>query len=179
MANKLSIRLSGTGGQGIILGGIILAEAAILDGKEVVQTQSYGPEARGGASKAEVIISDEIIKYPKVTIPDYLLLMSQEAAKIYASNIKDEGLIVVDNSIVPEIPQAKAKIVKVPISQLAREEIGNELTANILAVGALASAGNIVSLESLEKAVSLRLPRVAQLNIKALNLGWDWGQKKE
>ncbi len=177
MANKLSIRLSGTGGQGIILGGIILAEAAILDGKEVVQTQSYGPEARGGASKAEVIISDETIKYPKVTTPGYLLLMSQEAARIYASNIKEDGLIVVDNSIVPELPQVKAKIVKVPVSQLAREEIGNELTANILAVGALAGAGNIVSLASMEKAVHLRLSKVAELNIKALKLGWEWGQR--
>jgi 2-oxoglutarate ferredoxin oxidoreductase subunit gamma len=177
MNAKKEIRLSGTGGQGIILGGILLAEAAILDGKEVVQTQSYGPEARGGASRAEVIIDEKPILYPKVITPGYLLLMSQEAAGLYAKTIAEGGLIVMDSSTIREMPPVKAAVLQVPITKLAREEIGNELTANILAIAALSAIGDIVSKESLEEAVKDRLAKVADINIKALNLGWEWGKK--
>lgn len=177
MSTKKEIRLSGTGGQGIILGGIMLAEAAVYDGKEVVQTQSYGPEARGGASKAEVIISDSPILFPKVEIPGYLLIMSQEAAKLYASSVTPNGLIVVDSSSVEKIPPVQAKVVYLPLTQLAKEEMGNVQTTNVIAIGALAAAGNIVTLESLEKAVRHQLAKVAELNIKALKLGWEYGLK--
>ncbi len=177
MAEKYDIRLSGTGGQGLILAGIILADAAILDGKSAVQTQSYGPEARGGASKAEVIISDGQILYPKVIQPKYLLLMSQEAARLYAKNINPAGTVIIDTTMVSDIPAINAKTVEIPITELAREEIGNELTANMLAIGAIAAAGNIVTKESLEKIISKRLAKVAALNIKAMNLGWELASK--
>jgi 2-oxoglutarate ferredoxin oxidoreductase subunit gamma len=177
MDNRVEIRLSGTGGQGLILGGILLAEAAVLDGKEVVQTQSYGPEARGGASKAEVIISDSEIHYPKVVTPNYLLLMSQQAAKLYATTIAKDGLIIMDETLIVNLPEVEARVIRVPLTRLAKETIGNEMTANVLAVGALAAAGGIVSQESLEKAVRLRLPRIADINTKALKLGWEWGLK--
>ena len=177
MSFKINIRLSGTGGQGIISGGIILGEAAVLDGQEVVQTQSYGPEARGGASKAEVILSDQPIKYPKVIMPQYLLLMSQKAADLYADKVTEDGVILVDNSIVNEMPAVKAQVINVPISQLAREQIGNILTANVLAIGALAAVGNLVPLNALEEATRNRLPKVADLNVQALKLGWEWGKK--
>ena len=176
MSDKIDIRLSGTGGQGIISGGIILAEAAVIDGKEVIQTQSYGPEARGGASKAEVIISDEPIKYPKVIIPHYLLLMSQKAADLYADKVAEDGVILVDTTNVPQMPSVKSRVIQLPLSQLAKEEIGNSLTTNVLAIGALAAIGNLVSLQSLQEATRKRLPKVAALNIRALNLGWDWGK---
>lgn len=174
---KKDIRLSGTGGQGIILSGILLAEGAILDGKEVVQTQSYGPEARGGASKAEVIISDKPILYPKVVLPEFLLLMSQEAVRLYASGIKEDGIIVLDSSIIKDVPQVKAKIIKIPITQLAAEEIGSPLTANVLAVGSLTAASGIVSKESMLEAIKTRLPKVAGINTKAYLLGWEWVTK--
>ncbi|MGI6144957.1 MAG: 2-oxoacid:ferredoxin oxidoreductase subunit gamma [Clostridia bacterium] len=177
MSVKIDIRLSGTGGQGIISGGIILAEAAVIDGKEVIQTQSYGPEARGGASRAEVIISDEPIKYPKVIIPNYLLLMSQKAADLYANKVAEGGIILVDTTNVPNMPSVKTRVINLPLSQLAMEEIGNKLTTNVLAIGALAAIGNLVTLESLQEATRKRLPKVAALNIRALNLGWDWGKK--
>ena len=173
----VEIRLSGTGGQGIISGGIILAEAAVIDGKEVVQTQSYGPEARGGASKAEVIISDVPVKYPKVITPQYLLLLSQKAADLYADKVAENGIILVDISNVPKMPPVKTRVIKLPLSQMAREEIGNKLTTNVLAIGALAALGNLVSLQALEKATRKRLPKVADLNIRALNLGWECGKK--
>ncbi len=177
MSNKAEIRLSGTGGQGIILGGILLAEGAVLDGKEVVQTQSYGPEARGGASKTEVIISDKEILYPKVVTPKYLLLMSQEAARLYAKTVARDGLIIMDETTIQEFPEVEARVIRVPLTRLARETIGNEMTANILAIGALAAAGAIVSRESLEEAIRLRLARIAAINIEALKLGWEWGLK--
>jgi 2-oxoglutarate ferredoxin oxidoreductase subunit gamma len=175
---KKEIRLSGTGGQGIILGGIILAEGAIHDGKEVVQTQSYGPEARGGASKAEVIISNEAILYPKVIIPRYLLLMSQEAANLYAAGVEEDGIIVMDSSMIREMPEVQAKVIRIPITQLAVEEIGNALTANVLAVGALTAATCVVSKESMIEAVKARLPKVAAINTQAFLLGWEWGIKE-
>jgi len=174
---NIDIRLSGTGGQGIISGGIILAEAAIINGKEVVQTQSYGPEARGGASKAEVILSDEPIKYPKVIIPEYLLLMSQKAADLYADNVAEGGVILVDTTNVPHMPSIKTRVISLPLTQLAMEEIGNKLAANVLAIGAIAAIGDLVSLEALEEATRNRLPKVADLNVRALRLGWDWGKK--
>lgn len=177
MSGNIEIRLSGTGGQGIISGGIILAEAAVIDGKEVVQTQSYGPEARGGASKAEVIISDEPVTYPKVIIPQYLLLMSPKAADLYADKVAEGGIILVDTSSVPSMPEVKARTIKLPISQLALEEIGNKQTANILAIGALAAIGDLVSLAALEEATRNRLPKYADLNIRALRLGWDTAKK--
>lgn len=174
---KKEIRLSGTGGQGIILAGILLGEAAILDGREVVQTQSYGPEARGGASKAEVIISDSPILYPKVIVPCCLLIMSQEAAAKYAGSITENGVVVYDNSIISELPATKAKVKGIPLTRLAREEIGNIMTTNIISLGALAAADSLVSIESLETAVGERLGRLAELNIRALRLGWEWGLK--
>jgi len=173
MQNKTEVRLSGTGGQGIILSGIILAEAAVIDGKKVVQTQSYGPEARGGASKAEVIISDSLILYPKVVKPRFLLLMSQEAARLYAGNVAEDGLVVLDSSVIQSIPPSPARILAMPITELAGEKVGSPLTANILAIGALASAAKLVSYEAMKEALRLRLPRVFNLNCRALELGWE------
>src|SRR5665647_501001 len=103
------IVLTGTGGQGLILAGIILAEAAVLDGKQAIQTQSYGPEARGGASRAEVIISDEPIDYPKVQKADTLLAMSQEAFNKYGGSIGAEGILVVDTTFVRELKETAAQ----------------------------------------------------------------------
>ena len=94
---KQELRLSGTGGQGLILAGIILAEAALLDGKLAIQSQSYGPEARGGSSKSEVMISEEAIHFPKVTEPNLLLAMSQEAANKYSTDLSPESILVTDS----------------------------------------------------------------------------------
>ena len=102
---RIEIRLSGSGGQGLILAGIILAEAAIIDGKNAVQTQSYGPEARGGASRSEVIISNGSIDYPKVSKSDILLALTEEAVIKYKGSLKEDGLLILDSSIEkPECP---------------------------------------------------------------------------
>lgn len=168
----LEISLSGTGGQGLILAGIILAEAAILDGKQTIQTQSYGPEARGGASKAEVIISEEEIDYPKVLAPDILLVMSQEAYNKYAGILKKNGRLLADSTLVKEISGPEAEVIALPITRTAREELGNAMFANIIALGALVAATGAVSEESLTKAVLARVPRgTEEKNQKALALG--------
>lgn len=170
MSPRFEIRLAGSGGQGLILAGIILAEAAgIYDGKFVCQSQSYGPAARGGASKAEVVISDEEIDYPKAIQPDVLLAMNQKSLDTYLSDLQPDGLLLVDATLVPEIPDHQA--VAIPFTRMARE-LGKEMAANIVALGALATLTGVVSLEGLEKAVLARVPpATAELNKRALAEG--------
>ncbi len=154
----------------MILAGIILAEAAgIYDGKFVCQSQSYGPAARGGASKAEVVISDEEIDYPKAIQPDVLLAMNQKSLDTYLSDMKPDGLLLVDATLVPEIPDHQA--IAIPFTRIARE-LGKEMVANIVALGALAQLTGVVSLKSLEAAVLARVPpATVELNKKALAAG--------
>ena len=116
--SSTEIRLSGSGGQGLLLAGIILAEAAILDGKNAVQTQSYGPEARGGASKSEVIISEGDIYYPKVRKPNVFLALTQEAYNKYVGSTCEEGVIIADESV--EITDVKCAKNSLPILDTAR-----------------------------------------------------------
>jgi 2-oxoglutarate ferredoxin oxidoreductase subunit gamma len=170
------ISLSGTGGQGIILAGIILAEAAILENKQAIQTQSYGPEARGGASKSEVIISDEEIDYPKIVTADILLAMSDEAVKKYLGMLKKGGQLIVDTSIVTEIPEVEAQIFPVALTKAAKDEIGNAMFANLVSLGVLVAVSNIVTRESLTAAVLRRVPKGTEaINQKALELGFRLG----
>lgn len=170
------ISLSGTGGQGIILAGIILAEAAILEDKQAVQTQSYGPEARGGASKSEVLISDEAIDYPKIVTADILLAMSQEALNKYIGMLKKGGTLIVDTSIVTDIPAVEAKVYQVALTKTAREELGNVMFANLVATGVLAAVSGVVSREALTAAVLRRVPKgTEEINQKALEIGFRLG----
>ena len=120
---RQEFRLSGTGGQGLILAGIILAEAALLDGKLAIQSQSYGPEARGGASKSEVIISDEAIHFPKVTKPGVLLAMShvllamsQDACDKYSHDLDKDSVLITDSLFVSKVPDFGGKVYELPIT---------------------------------------------------------------
>jgi 2-oxoglutarate ferredoxin oxidoreductase subunit gamma len=171
-ASRTEIRLAGEGGQGMILAGIILAEAAaIYDGKNAVQTQSYGPEARGGASKAEVIIGEGEIDYPKVISADMLVAMSQEACDKYASALKKNGLLIVDQEKVGRVPTTRA--IKAPITRLAVETTGKAITANVVALGVLVGLTQIVSREAIERAVAARAPKgTADMNRAALLAGF-------
>jgi 2-oxoglutarate ferredoxin oxidoreductase subunit gamma len=171
MAERIEIRLAGTGGQGMILAGIVLAEAAVRDGKKVVQTQSYGPEARGGASRAEVTISESEIHHPKVLRADVLLCMSQEACDRYADQLKEHGLLILDSSRVSRSPTTQA--VRVPITDLAQETTGRAITANVVALGLLAGLTGVVSREALEEAILERAPKgTGEMNLKALAEGF-------
>lgn len=168
----LEIRLSGTGGQGLILAGIILAEAALLDGKLAIQSQSYGPEARGGSSKSEVIISSNPIHYPKVTSPNVVLAMSQEATTKYTNDLPSDGILITDSMFVKDVPAHINKIYELPITETAKNELGKTLFANIIALGAITALTNIVSADSLTRAVLNRVPKgTEEINKKALELG--------
>ena len=169
------LRLSGTGGQGLILAGIILAEAALLDGKLAIQSQSYGQEARGGSSKSEVMISDQAIHFPKITSPDVVLAMSQEACKKYTVDTHAGTILITDTMMVKEVPDKAFKgVYELPITHTAKEELGRSLFANIVALGALVKITGVVSVESLTKAVLSRVPKgTEEVNEKAIRLGID------
>jgi len=160
----------------LVLAGVILAEAAgIYDGKFVCQTQSYGPEARGGASKAEVVISDAEIDYPKAIRPDVILALNQKSLDAYLGDLKAEGVLLVDADLVQEVPETGA--LSIPFTRLAREA-GRELVANIVALGALAAITGAVSPEALKAAVLARVPAGSrELNERALEAGLAAGAK--
>jgi len=172
---KTEIRLAGTGGQGVILASVILAEAAgVHEGMNVVQTQSYGPEARGGASRADVIISDEAILYPKSRQLDVLVCLSQPAADKYFDALKVRGIAIIDGFYVRECPREGS--VCLAMAETSRTQLGRELFTNILMLGALARITGVVKLESLEKSVANRVPvKALELNKKALAMGWELG----
>ena len=176
MSSRFEIRLAGSGGQGLVLAGVILAEAAgIYDGKFVCQTQSYGPEARGGASKSEVVISDAEIDYPKAIRPDVLLALSQKSLDAYLGDLKAGGALLVDADLVQEVPAVGA--LSIPFTRLAREA-GKELMANIVALGALAAITGAVSPAALKAAVLARVPAGSrELNERALEAGLAAGAK--
>lgn len=172
MEKRTEIRLAGEGGQGMILAGIILAEAAaIYDGKQVTQTQSYGPEARGGASRSEVVISDGEIDHPEVLVPDIVVALSQEAYKKFAKTVKAGGLLIVDEERVQIEPEVRA--IRVPVMRLARESTGRAITANTVALGVLVGLTDIVSRQAIEQAVTARAPKGSEeMNRKALEAGF-------
>lgn len=168
--HNINIRLTGSGGQGLILAGIILAEAAISEGKNAVQTQSYGPEARGGASKAEVIISGDVIEFPKVEVPNILLCMTQKAFDKYSADLDGDGLLIVDDSL--EVDDSHLKIVKAPIIKTATKKLKKSIVSNMVALGLLNEITGAVSHEVLEECVLARVPKGTEdLNIKALEAG--------
>jgi len=175
--DRFEIRLSGSGGQGLILAGVILATAiGVGDGKNVVQTQSYGPEARGGASRADVVISNGEIYYPKTMKLDLLLALTQEACDKYFPDLKEDGILVIDSNMVTQVPTKKYH--GFPFVRIAREEIGSAMVANVIALGAIAELTGIVSKESIKDAVLSRAPRgTEEKNQKALELGFTIARK--
>ena len=180
MGDRYEIRFSGSGGQGLILAGVIFAEAAtIYDKINAVQSQSYGPEARGGASKSEVIISDEIIDFPKARGIDLQLSLTQESCTKYYKDIKSNGTLLVDEDFVHDIPEGDFKVIKLPIIRTATEEIGKAFVANIVATGAITAITGKVRIESVEKAVLSRVPKgTEEMNKKALMAGYNMAKKK-
>lgn len=171
---RFEVTLSGSGGQGIVLAGKILAEAAsIFEGKEAVMTMSYGPEARGGASKAEVIVSDEQIDYPKTMNVDVLLVMTQEAMDKYENILGPEGLLIVNETFVKEVPDKFKNVFKASFSELAIKILDAQIVANIVALGALAALTGVITREALIKAVLARAPeKILVLDRIAVDIGY-------
>lgn len=169
---RKEFRLAGEGGQGLITAAIILAAAAAEHTDlNSVQTQSYGPESRGGASRADVIISDEDIDYPEVKSPGVMLVMAQEACDAYVKSLAKGGTLIVDSTYVKEPAEIDATVVKYPISMKARE-LGREIVANIVALGLLVAVTGAVPVEAALAAVLARVPKGTEdLNTRAFRAG--------
>ena len=176
---RVEIRFSGSGGQGILLAAAIVAEGAAALGKYVVQTQTYGPEARGGASKAEVIISDEDIDYPEVQHPDISLVLSQAAYLKYAADTRPGGLLVFDSGLVETDATSDGMVLRgLPFTQAATEELGKKVVTNIVAIGAFGALSGVLPADGVEQAVLNRVPtRFRDLNEQAFRLGLRLGEQ--
>lgn len=168
--DPFNVRLSGKGGQGVLLAGIILAEAGMQDGLNVAQSQTYGPQARLGASKCEVILSSRPIAFPEVESPDLWLCLSVEAYEKHGASFRKGGLLLLDERVAREKEDASA--IALPLLATAAET-GDVISANIVALGAIAGLTGVVSRASLERAVTGRVkPSYLELNLRALAAGY-------
>ncbi len=172
---RREVQISGFGGQGIVLAGYILGKAAaIYDGMEATFTQSYGPESRGGACSAQVILADEPIHYPHLIQPQVLVAMSQQACNTYLPALAKDGILIVDEDLVepPDVPST-VQVYRVPATRLA-EEMGFAMGANIVMLGFLVGVTDLVSLDALRKAVETSVPGgTAEVNLRALAKGLE------
>jgi len=175
---RFEIRLSGTGGQGIITLGRILGHAlALEEGYSVTQTQSYGPEARGGASRSDLVVSTKPISYPKPVGLDLLVAMSQEACDLYYRYLKHKGVLLVDTTLVAQTPTNI--YYGLPITDLARTRIKVVQAANIVALGAITFLLPFARPAAMKKSLEANLPaKILELNIKAFNLGFNQAKKE-
>ncbi|WP_297091225.1 2-oxoacid:ferredoxin oxidoreductase subunit gamma [Thermococcus sp.] len=179
---RREILFSGFGGQGVILASVILGRAAaVYENLYAVQTQAYGPESRGGASKAEVVISDEPIDYPKTLRPDCAVFFSQEAYNKYLHTVKEGARIIVEEDLVPHRDfefEEKLEVLSLPLTEIAEETTGLSLTMNILTLGILTAWTEVVSREAIEKAVLDAVPKgTEEINLRALRKGFELGEK--
>lgn len=175
---RIEIRLAGFGGQGIIKSGIIIAAAACLyAGKNAVQTQSYGPESRGGACKSEVVISDGEIDFPKVVEPEILVVMSQQAYNDYVGDVKMGGTVIIDSEMVPHEKELKdIKVFRVPATKIAGE-LGKKIVANVVMLGAFTAITNLLDKEAVKEAIKANVPRgTEELNLAAFEKGYEYGK---
>lgn len=173
---RREVRFGGFGGQGIVTVGIILGRAASLhDDLDAVQTQSYGPEARGGASRSEVVISNSKIRYPKLQQPEVFVCMSQQALDKYIGDL--QGFLIYDSSLVKKLPEG-IRAYGLPATMLAKNKLGKTIVANIIMLGALVEISKVVSREAIKKAVLESVPKgTEELNTRALEIGFEEGRK--
>lgn len=178
---RIEVRFAGFGGQGIIKSGIIVAAAAsIHEDRNAVQTQSYGPESRGGACKSEVVISDDEIDFPKVVEPDVLVVMSQHAYNDYAEDVKAGGTVILDPDMIPREKNLKGlKIYRVPATKMA-EELGRKIVANIVMIGAFVSITKLMNEEAVKESIKENIPKgTEELNLAAFEKGFEYGKTVE
>jgi 2-oxoglutarate ferredoxin oxidoreductase subunit gamma len=173
--SRTEILIGGVGGQGVVLSGILLGTAATLfEGKQAVQTQSYSSELRGGSARAEVIISEEPVTDPQVRRLDILIALAEEALPKYIDKIKPKGLLVIDSDLVKEAKPGDYEILSIPATSIADKEMGNIVVANLIILGALIKKTNLLSVESMEKAIEVSVPKKAiNLNLNAFRKGLE------
>jgi len=173
LGNRQEILLTGAGGQGLILAAIVMAGAAVNDNKNVVQTQSYGPEARGGASMAGVIIDVDSIEYPKVTKPTVLLCMNQVSFNKYLPRVEPGCIIIADSTFVSGTYSDDYNVQLFPITKSAREIIKKEVVANMLALGVINAATNLIDRQIFKDSIFQMAPKGSgELNQEAFDLGY-------
>ena len=168
------VRIAGFGGQGIVLSGIVLGTAAMYGDKFSTQVQSYGPEARGGACKSEVVISDEKISFPMVTTPDFFIALSQEALDRYIADLPAGKTLIVDEDLVKKIPERKGiRIHRLPMTRIADRKVKNRTYTNVVMLGAVTGLTSLVSREAMRKAVEDTVPKATiEKNLAALEEGF-------
>jgi 2-oxoglutarate ferredoxin oxidoreductase subunit gamma len=174
---RVEVRFAGFGGQGIIKSGIIVAAAASIHaGKNSVQTQSYGPESRGGACKSEVVISEQEIDFPKLVQPDVLVVMSQAAYNDYADDIKQGGTVILDPDMIPtQKDLGKVKIFKVPATKMA-DQLGRRIVANIVMIGAFVAITKLLDENAVKESIKENIPKgTEELNLAAFEKGCEYG----
>lgn len=173
--SRTEILVGGVGGQGVVLSAVLLGTAATLfENKKAVQTQSYSSELRGGSARAEVIISEEPISDPQVRKPDILIVLAEDALSKYISRIKPEGLLVIDSDLVKGAKPGDYEILPIPATTIADKEMGNIIVANLIILGALIKKTGLLSVESMEKAIEVSVPKKAiELNLNAFRRGLE------
>ena len=173
------IRFSGFGGQGIIRLGLITGKAiSLYDNKNATMTQSFGPEARGSACSSQLVVSEDRVLYPYITKPNITIAMSQEAYDKYEPNLRDDGILIIDNDLVkPRPTRAKIKMYFIQATRIA-EELGNRIIGNLVMLGFFTAVTKIVSPDAMKKALPGLVPdRFLELNIKGFDRGYEYGLK--
>jgi 2-oxoglutarate ferredoxin oxidoreductase subunit gamma len=177
---RYEVRIGGFGGQGVVTMAVVVGETASLyDNKYVVQTQSYGPEARGGASKSEIVISDEEVDYPKVQEPDVFVVLSRAAYLEYIHGLKEDGILIIDEDLVEiegDLPKT-IKVYKIPATRIADKEVGSKQATNVVMLGALTVITKLLSVDGLKRRIEERWPRFVKTNMLALELGMKAGEE--
>ncbi len=179
-SNLLQIRISGFGGQGVVMMGYVLGKAAsVFESKNATLSQSYGPESRGGASACDILISTEEIDYPKVVKPDILVVLSQDAYNTYGRKRPDDCIFIIEKELIELADdEIGKKIFSIPATRLA-EELGRKIVMNMVMLGFMSAVSNCASSEALQKAISTSVPKgTEQLNLKAFETGFEFGLKE-
>ena len=172
MSKRYEMRFTGSGGQGVSRASVILAEAAILSGMQAIQSQAYGPEARGGMSRAETILSHDRIWFSKVISPNFLLALTQKSLDNYAQNVAHGAVVMIDSTLTIPAGLDSERVISIPILATAKDKVGKSMTANIVAVGAVNTALGIFDEKTLQEAVKRHIPRgTEELNMRALAEG--------
>ena len=179
MAERHEIRLCGFGGQGIMLAGYIIGQAAaIFENKHTTHIRDYGPEARGGSCRADVVISDKRIHYPYLVTPSLLVAMSQQAYDKYRPRSREDGLVFIDEELVKHREKRKDRLLAIPARRIA-EELGNVAAANIVMLGFFTAITGMVSKEAMRESVKISVPKhTVELNMEAFERGYAYGLEK-
>ena len=180
MTDIKQVRLSGTGGQGVLLAGALLGEAGVIEGKWVSGSNSYGAQARGSGCKSEIIFSGAPIDYPHLTVADFLVAMSQSTYDLYEKDVKEgvEGFILYDEGLVKPRDGLRTRQVGIPATEQALKKLNNKQVANIVLLGAFIEIAKIVSPKAIQKAMKIHVnERFRELNLKALEMGRGLGRQ--